>query len=142
MIAKVPLELKQYFFPFVHVAADPQYEPEKGKDKAHFDVKTAVIKDEKNDLYQVTVEITDEPENENSRIPYSVKLIGVGLFSVTPKWQEPEKLLRINGASIIYSAAREFLITITSRGPWPPVILPAISFKEPSSSKAATDQEE
>ncbi len=128
MVARAPIELKKYFFPFVHVAADPQYEPGKEADKAHFDVRTSITKDEGNNLYQVTVEIVAQPEDEDSRIPYSIHLIGVGLFGVDDKWEEHEKLLRINGASIIYSAAREFLITVTSRGPWPPVILPTISF--------------
>ena len=139
MIKKAPIELKRYFFPLVHVAADPQYEPGKGQDKVNFDVRTAIARDEQNDLFQVTVEIVAEPENEESLIPYSIQLIGVGLFTVNKDWKEPEKLLRINGASMIYSAAREFLITITSRGPWPPVILPTISFCEEESSKTSGD---
>ncbi len=127
-VAKAPLELKRYFFPLVHIAADPQYEPEKGMERVNFDVRTSLTKDE-NDLYQVAVEIIAEPEDEEHRIPYSIHLIGVGLFSVSKEWKEPERLLKINGASMIYSAAREFLITVTARGPWQPVILPAISFR-------------
>ena len=129
MIAQAPLELKRYFFPLIHVAADPQYEPGRGEDKVNFDVKTSVTREENNDIYQVAVEIIAEPEDEDHRIPYSIHLIGVGLFAVSENWDDPEKLLKINGASMIYSAAREFLITVTSRGPWPPVILPTISFK-------------
>ena len=129
MITRAPLEIKRHFFPLVHVAADPQYEPGRRTDKANFDVRTSVTKGEKG-IYQVAVEITAEPEDENHRIAYSIHLIGVGLFTVSGKWKEPEKLLRINGASMIYSAAREFLITVTARGPWPPVMLPAISFKD------------
>jgi len=142
MIARAPLELKKYFFPLVHVAADPEYEPEKGNDKVHFDVNTSITRDEKNDLFQITLEILAEPENEDCRIPYSIQLTGVGLFTVSKKWKEPERLLRINGASIIYSAAREFLITVTSRGPWPPVILPTISFRDPEGPKASPSKEE
>lgn len=140
MVIQAPLEIKRYFFPLVHVAADPQYELGTGMDKVNFDVRTSVTKDE-NDLYQVAVEIIAEPEDEKHRIPYSIHLIGVGLFTVSEKWKEPEKILKINGASMIYSAAREFLITVTARGPWPPVILPTISFKDDDIS-AATDASE
>ena len=132
-VARAPLELKRYFFPLVHVAADPQYEPESGMEKVNFDVRTSLTKDE-NDLYQVAVEIIAEPEDEEHRIPYSIHLIGVGLFTVSKEWKEPERLLKINGASMIYSAAREFLITVTARGPWQPVILPTISFKDDETS--------
>jgi len=38
------------------------------------------------------------------------------------------KLLRINGSSILYSSAREFLITVTSRMPYGALILPTVSF--------------
>lgn len=129
MITEAPLELKKYFFPLVHVAADPEYEPGNGQDKVNFDVRTSVTRADKNDIYQVAVEIIAEPEDEDHRIPYSIHLIGIGLFSVSEKWDDPERLLNINGASMIYSAAREFLITVTARGPWNPVILPTISFR-------------
>jgi preprotein translocase subunit SecB len=127
MRVKPPFSLKQYFFPLVHVAADPQYEPSNKEISPHFDVKVGVTKDEKNNLYQVNLEIMAEPENEDNRIPYSIHLICVGLFTVSDE-TEAEKLLRINGASLIYSAAREFLLSITARGPWQPVMLPTISF--------------
>lgn len=137
MVAQAPLEIKKYFFPLVHVAADPQYNPERHgseANKVEFDVRTSVIKNE-DDLYQVAVEIVAQPVDENHRIPYSVHLIGVGLFTVSKAWKNPEKLLRVNGASMIYSAAREFLITITARGPWNPVILPTVSFLDKEATR-------
>lgn len=128
MITGAPLQLKQYFFPHVEITADPQYKPTKKPIKPFFDVKTHVDKDSKNELYQVVLEITVEAENDKVLIPYSIHLIAVGLFHVHSDFPEPEKLLSITGASIIYSAAREFIITITARGPWPKFILPTISF--------------
>ena len=141
MVTQALLEIKRYFFPLVHVAADPQYDPGSGMEKVNFDVRTSVTKDE-NDLYQVAVEIIAEPEDEEHRIPYSIHLIGVGLFTVSKEWKEPERLLKINGASMIYSAAREFLITVTARGPWQPVILPTISFKDDETSATVETSQE
>jgi preprotein translocase subunit SecB len=128
MITDAPLQLKQYFFPHVEVTADAQFKSTKKPIKPFFDVKTYVDNDENNGLYQVMLEITVEPENDKSRVPYSIHLVAVGLFEVRPDFPDPEKLLGITGASMIYSAAREYIITITARGPWPKFILPTISF--------------
>jgi len=57
-----------------------------------------------------------------------VELIAIGFFSVNAEWKDPLKLLEVTGASILYAAAREFLITITSRGPWGAIMLPTTSF--------------
>ncbi len=130
MITRPPLELKKYFFPFVQVAADAEFQPGEDEIVPHFDVRTSVARNDSDSLFQVSVEIVTEPVNEKMHIPYSIHLIGVGLFAVDDTWPDPEKLLKITGASIIYSASREFIITVTSRGPWPPVILPTISFAE------------
>jgi preprotein translocase subunit SecB len=123
-----PLIVKEYFFPFVQVSADPEHVGRKEPSSIDFETKVAVDKDPEDDTYQVTLEITAMPEDETKRIPYAIHLIAVGMFSVDKNWPDPEKLLRVNGASILYSSAREFLITVTSRGPWAPMILPTISF--------------
>lgn len=128
MLAAPPLELKKYFFPFVQVTADDEYEPSEKEITPNFEVKTSLEHDEANQVYQVVIEIVVEPEDEESKIPYSIHLIAVGLFFVNADFPDPEKLLRITGASMLYSAAREFIITVTSRGPWPHVIIPTISF--------------
>jgi preprotein translocase subunit SecB len=122
------LTVKEYFFPFVQVAADAEFDSSNGVPEIAFETKVVVEKAPDNDTYQVMLEITAFPENEQKKIPYSIHLVAVGLFSVSKEWEDPEKLLKINGASILYSSAREFIITITSRGPWPPVLLPTVSF--------------
>lgn len=130
-----PLELKKYFFPFVQVAADAEYEPSAKKISPHFEVRTTVEHDEENGIYQVALEIFAEPEDEKSKIPYSIHLITVGLFTVDENFPDREKLLKVTGASLLYSAAREFIITVTSRGPWPQVIIPTISFLQQETKK-------
>ncbi len=135
MTSVPPLELKKYFFPFVQVAADAEYEPSSQKVSPHFEVRTTVKHDEENGIYQVALEIIAEPEDEDSRIPYSIRLITVGLFTVDENFPDREKLLKVTGASLLYSAAREFIITVTSRGPWPQVILPTRSFLQQETKK-------
>ncbi|MDU9047948.1 MAG: protein-export chaperone SecB [Candidatus Electrothrix sp. Rat3] len=130
-----PLNVIEYFFPFVQVSADPEFES--GSEKLAIDCQTKVALDFDPDekVHQVTLEITVMPESEDEKIPYAIHLIAVGLFQVDDEWDNKEKLLQVNGASILYSAAREFIITVSSRGPWPPAVLPATSFLQPEGAK-------
>lgn len=122
-----PLTLHQYFFPCVEVTADPQAEF-KENHEYFFETKVNVLGPNEDKLYQVNLEISSFPEDEDTPQPYAIRLIAVGVFHVSEKWDNPMKLLRVNGASILFSSAREFLITITARGPWGAVSLPVLSF--------------
>lgn len=135
MINKAPIDLKSYFFPFVQVAADPECSMDNLEISPEIEVKSSVERDENNGIYQVTLSISVIPDDEESRLPYNIELIAVGLFSVTEQVDDPIRMLKINGASILYSAAREFIITITSRGPWPHFVLPTASFFYPKSEE-------
>ncbi len=122
-----PLSLNDYFFPIVQVVADPSsgdIPPEKFK----IDV-TISVNDETN-VYQVAVEIQSSPEDDQKKQQYTIHLVVVGLFEVDPLFPDIGKLLYTTGSSMLYSAAREFLITVTSRGPWSAVKLPTFSFLE------------
>jgi preprotein translocase subunit SecB len=127
---KSPLEISSYFFPAVSVAADAEFKPAEDTSPPHIEVKVSVDHVE-NNTYQVALEITFGPENEEKKQPYAIEMIAIGIFHVAPDFPDPEKLMRLNGAAILYGAAREFLITITSRGPWGAVTIPSISFLRP-----------
>lgn len=132
-----PLTVVDYFFPFVQVSADPEFAKEEEQEPSiEYKTKISIDSAPDNDVYQVSLEITAMPENENEKIPYAIHLIAIGLFRVDENWDDKNKLLRVNGASILYSAAREFLITISSRGPWPPAVLPTTSFLPPEKKES------
>ncbi|MCL4310287.1 MAG: protein-export chaperone SecB [Actinomycetota bacterium] len=65
-----------------------------------------------------------------SNYPYDFSLEIVGFFKVF--FDEPlgkdEIVLRVNATSLLYSTAREVVASATSRGPYPGVMLPAVSF--------------
>lgn len=131
-MTKPPITVQHYFFPYVEIAADPEYNPENTNDTADsFETKVSIDNSPENNLYQVMLDISLFPENEEKKNPYSIHLVAVGLFTVEDNYQDKENLLKITGASILYSAAREYIITLTSRGPWPPLFLPTISFLPP-----------
>ncbi|MBI5688310.1 MAG: protein-export chaperone SecB [Verrucomicrobia bacterium] len=66
----------------------------------------------------------------------------VGLFRINDQWpaEKIEKLVRVNGPSILYGAARELVANLTARGPWPMVMLPTLSFFTPANEPAPQRQ--
>ena len=136
------LQLNEYFFPYVEVAADPTITKEDDGGKSNFLVRATTLNIEgSSDDFQVTVEIVSRPESEEKRQFYSIKLIAVGFFKVASDWPDKDKLLRVTGASMLYASAREFLITITSRGPWGATMLPTASFLKIYEAEKKLDHE-
>lgn len=63
--------------------------------------------------------------------PYTGSIMARGVYDVHESYQgEPERLIRITGASMLYSAIREMLASFTSRSPNGLMTLPSISFYE------------
>ncbi|MBU4260620.1 MAG: protein-export chaperone SecB [Proteobacteria bacterium] len=123
-----PLRLENYFFPHISVTADPEYVGAETDEVTFPLVQSELQETDKPNNFQLAINIFVEPKNQEKPIPYIIHLVAIGMFSVADNWPDKEKLLKINGASILYAAAREFLITITSRGPWPCYTLPTYSF--------------
>ncbi|MBU0483914.1 MAG: hypothetical protein KKB30_05315 [Proteobacteria bacterium] len=126
-----PLALIEYCFPVAQVVANPEREKNSDVNDIRFDAEVGVAESADGGLYQVTVEITsiDPIEIDKEKNPYDIHVVALGHFKVHPDWPDPGKLVRVNGASILYSAAREFIITITSRGPWGAITIPTKSFQ-------------
>lgn len=133
-MAQSPLRLSRYFFNKIRCEADLDYEgPDLGSD-VKYEVKVrshaASRKENKRDwvvILDIHVFTNEKPG------PYEIDLQVTGFFDVLPDFPNDNvnDLIQITGASILYSAAREFVLGITSRGPWEPVLLPAISFMKP-----------
>jgi preprotein translocase subunit SecB len=83
-----------------------------------------------NDL-QWRLELTIElGESEDRTFPYKIAATVVGYFQLdrkTPK-AEAEDLAKVNGASILYSTAREVIASATSRTHYPRLMLPTVTF--------------
>ena len=64
---------------------------------------------------------------------YTGEIHAVGLFRVADNWPEENvnDLVQVNGCSILFGAIRELILNLTSRGPWPPVMLNSFSFVRP-----------
>lgn len=133
-MAQSPLRLRQYFFTKIYCEADPNYKSPQQDAGTQHEVKVqsnvAPRKDNDRDwrvILDIHVSSLEKPA------PYQLDLQVTGFFEVLPDFPDDKvkELIRITGASILYSGAREFVLGITSRGPWAPVLLPAISFIKP-----------
>ena len=63
--------------------------------------------------------------------PYTGSISLLGVYSVHEDFpKDPERLIRITGASMLYGVAREMISHITARSPNGILTLPSISFYE------------
>ena len=69
---------------------------------------------------------------EVSPPPYFIDLEIVGTFSL-PNIELPvnETLVECNGPAVLYGSIRELVMQVTSRGPFPPIVLPTVNFVNP-----------
>jgi preprotein translocase subunit SecB len=123
------VRLKQYFFSNIKVDANPSFiPPEEREVGININKEIRVSVNEENDsLYQVQLDIKIAPQ-EGKTIPYNVELKAIGFLEVEGDSPDKEGIVRAHGASVLYSATREFLLGIMCRGPWPPIMLPLTIF--------------
>jgi preprotein translocase subunit SecB len=84
---------------------------------------------------QVTVRSKDENEGIH---PYTFQLTYVGFFRVVKEFppDRVEQMVKANAPALLYSAAREALVSLTGRGRLPAIILPSVTFIEPPTKVA------
>ncbi len=139
-----PLRLEAYFFPRVLVEANPNF-GNAGTNREvpiRFSAHPQVSVHTKDPLrFRLILSIrVDHDENHPS--PYGVELDAVGFFRVDETVAEDQRatLVHVNGSTILFAAAREFLLGITGRGPWGGVMLPAWSFHPGVTMEGPTDR--
>jgi preprotein translocase subunit SecB len=90
----------------------------------------AQMQNEKN-RYAVTLNLEIKaPENKNT--PYAISLEMYGYFQVSEKMPEEmrERIVKTNGTTILYGAAREIIKEMTGRGVFRSILIPTASFAE------------
>jgi preprotein translocase subunit SecB len=78
--------------------------------------------------------------DKKAKYPYDFKVGYVGFFSIRDEVPEEfvEPIAKANSPAVLYSAAREALIILCSRPGFPAVLLPSITFVEPSKEGKST----
>lgn len=90
---------------------------------------------ERGRLYLVTLRVVIDNQDapERKYCPYLIDVDARGLV-VVPKGAEqvapPEALASVNGSSLLWSAVREQVLSLTSRMPAGPVMLPTMNFHD------------
>ncbi len=128
-----PLQLDLYTFSKLHAVANFRHRPDTVAPTVNIQIQAGLGPVEGMDnKYQVTLEVSRiEPPEGTGTLPYEIAFQVVGQFSVLDaSHKDKEKLLRVNGTSVLYSAAREMILIMTGRGPWGPYQLPTINFQE------------
>jgi preprotein translocase subunit SecB len=131
-----PLQLEHYFFERMHCIADPNISVEEVEawheaDEKRFGLRVELGTNPESDReWQVVVDFFTEPDYK-IKAPYELGFKAVGVFTVDEafKHDDLERLIRVNGSSVLYSAMREFVALFTSRAPWGAVKLPTVNFR-------------
>lgn len=140
-----PLQLNRYFIKELSYAVkdgfDGRYDPTAVFPYPHLSSRVRSTRDESDPRswkFELTVE-SDDAQSED--FPYSLRIVLVGEFAVVASYsaERADLLAKVNGPSLLYSAAREALVTVTGRSGFPAIVLPSVLFLPPDegSPKAA-----
>ncbi len=131
-----PLQLEHYFFQRMHCVAEPSITIEDieawhAADLSRFELRVeAGNNPDLERQWQVQVDLRSNPDFPEPA-PYDLHFTAIGLFCVDESFDHDdlERLIRVNGASVLYSAMRELVALFTSRAPWGAVKLPTVNFR-------------
>ena len=134
LLSSSPLQLERHEFTEIHLVANQTDSPEGG-----FEIgiqKEFKLHDANPRSFILILTIQLSASDPDKPCPYDAKLTISGHFNVAEVYQgNPEQLIDVTGASILYGAAREMLANLTSRGPHGLVSLPSVSFLSASPAK-------
>lgn len=141
IVKKSPLKIKNYFVTSLSIKANPAEEGAKSplEDGVNLvtKVETAQHAENKRD-WRVALQINCSPAEKNV-CAYVIGVELVGFFEVDKDLKEEliGDVVAANAPAILYSAARELILLVTGRGPFPPFALPSATFidETPSSKK-------
>lgn len=140
-----PLKIKNYFVTNFSVKANPAEEgakiPLADGVNTVTKVETAQHAENKRD-WKVALQINCTPV-ENNVCAYLIAAELIGFFEVDKEMEEEKigDVVAANAPAILYSAARELILLVTGRGPFPPFPLPSAHFidETPSAKKRAEE---
>lgn len=126
-----PLELSAYFVTELSLTANMEFSPDQPSRlliedlRIHADLR----RQEGKPAWQLVLKVQQNVGPDRNS-PYNFAMTLVGLFDVHPSFpaDKSEQMVRVNGSSMLYAAAREILRTDMARGPHFPLLLPSVSF--------------
>ena len=137
-MAQPPVQLEESYYDVVSLEASPDYVPDPRARPVGPPEREALVKldlatvDADPGVWRVSLDLRHrEAEDETPRYRFRLRVVGFFRWGggETPN-AEVAQLVAVNGASILYSSAREFLLLLTSRMPWGQLSLPTLSFAD------------
>jgi preprotein translocase subunit SecB len=135
-----PIHLHDYFVTELSLSATPTFDAKKDVpirlEDFQVGVEAKCLPEKKRD-WQMILRLTFQPPAE-ANVPYRFTVEIVGFFLVQDGIAEErvERIIKVNGASMLYGALREIVRDTTARGPYSPMLLPSTSFYEPQPQPA------
>jgi preprotein translocase subunit SecB len=133
------LQLESSAITRLKVEANKSFPKERAKERfdqfAEADLESTVeIAGDANDPHRYFVKLEMRLlGTEASPTPYAIDLEMIGIFTCGITDEEKRRqLVDINGPAVLYGSIRELVMQVTSRGPYPAVVLPTVSFVPPS----------
>lgn len=136
------ISLTNYFVSELRFKANQTFDPEKPSVIAVDDLKVtdeAIPKTESRRAWQITMRISLEDDSaRNFLCSFNIEIIGWVEVDQSVTEENIERFVRINGNALVFSAAREIVRAVTSRGPTRSVLLPTVTFWEPKVDAIST----
>jgi preprotein translocase subunit SecB len=124
-----PLDLKGYFIEEFSLKMIGTFDKGKSSDPFVGIGREHLVNARSEFFHFMRMEITVRPRRPNT-FPYSIKLKISGGFVIEESFYQRDKgwSAEINGSSILYGAAREYIFAATAHCPHGPFLLPTVSF--------------
>jgi preprotein translocase subunit SecB len=131
-----PLQLEGYFLQEVSFVLNEEIieRPTELKKSENLGVEVSVsveCLDKRNRRWrcQLTLDLKPKDETESA---YIFHLVLVGFFFISKNYpkENMELLAKTNCPAVLYSTAREMLVTVVRRSPFAPVLIPSVTFLE------------
>lgn len=130
MIPMSPLQLKQHFFTVICLKAVSK----PAKDGKPNLIPTVRCKADprKPNNWRLNLHLKLESATTGKPFPYEGEVVIQGLVEVSDQFlaEKREQLAKVNGTSLLYSAAREMLLNLTARSAYGALCLPTLNFQE------------
>lgn len=140
---KSPLIIESYFVKKVQFELRPGFDRSNSPESETIEPTVKIYLEsekypEDRNTWRFELSIDSDENSPDADFPYTFDITLVGLFRVDESYpaENADLLAQVNAPSVLYSAAREFLINITGRSSYSPILLPSVSFvPEPNTEK-------
>lgn len=128
------LQLETYFIDEIQCKANPNFNKNEPLNFDGLDVTFEAGTNSENPLLR-RIKLTIQQESALNK-KYQFKLILIGIFLISESFaartkdKELEELVNTNCPSMLYSAAREIILSLTGRCPHGSLLLPTVSFTD------------